>query len=81
MSSRREKSFACAFVTGAGESRVYVRAWNARSAGEVLMETLFTSDIREPGTIEVRDSKGRDAWRGVYDPAALAALNQQGDRA
>jgi len=57
-------------VTGAGERTIYVRAWNPRSAGEVVLEALFTSDVREPGTIVVRDAKGRDAWRCSYDPAA-----------
>lgn len=81
MSTRREKSFACALVTGAGERTVYVRAWNPRSAGEVLLEALRTSSIRDPGTIVVRDAKGQDAWRGAYDPASLGLLDGQGDRA
>jgi hypothetical protein len=81
MSSRREKSFACAFVTSAGESRAWVRAWNARSAGEALVEALRASDVRDRGTIEVSDSRGREAWRGVYDPTALPATDERGDRA
>jgi hypothetical protein len=58
-----------------------VRAWDARSAGEVLREALLTSDIREPATIVVRDAKGRDAWRGIYDPADIGLVDSQGDRA
>jgi hypothetical protein len=81
MSSRREKSFACAFVTSSGESRVYVRAWNARSAAEALVEALRASDVRDRGTIEVSDSRGREAWRGVYDPTALPATDERDERA
>jgi hypothetical protein len=81
MSSRREKSFACTLVTGADERTIYVRAWNASSAGEALLEALATSGIREPGTIVVRDAKGRDAWHCVYDPAALGLADSEGNRA
>jgi hypothetical protein len=81
MSTGREKSFACALVTGAVEKTVYVRAWNARMAGEVLLESLLASGIRDTGTIVVRDAKGQDAWRGAYDPASLGLLDGRGDRA
>jgi hypothetical protein len=81
MSTGREKSFACALVTGAVEKTVYVRAWNARMAGEVLLESLLASGIRDTGTIVVRDAKGREAWRAAYPPVARGLEEGQGGRA
>lgn len=81
MSTRRETIFACALVTNAGERTVHVRAWNPRTAGEMLLEALLASGIRDRGTIVVRDAKGRDAWRAAYDPTASGPLDSQGDRA
>jgi len=74
MSTRREQQFQCAFTAGSIETAVHVAAWDARSAEDLFREALLASGIHVPGTIRVRDSRGRVAREARFEPRGSAPV-------
>jgi len=74
VSTRREKQFECVFTSRGTETAVHLSAWDARSAEELFREALLASGIHVPGTIRVRDPKGRLAREARFEPRGSASV-------
>ena len=70
--TKREEFYECEYVSGRGDFQFHVRAWSALEAEHSLRESLASAGVRAPGTMVIRDLKGRVLRRSRFSPPAQA---------
>ena len=73
--AKREAFYECVLSAERNEYRFHFRAWSAEAAAVALGAELHAYGFTAPGTIEVRDARGRLVARAAYDPGAGAAAS------
>jgi hypothetical protein len=71
MSTKREKHYQCIFSSKDGEFSFRVSAWTQKAAEEIFREALVRAGIAEPGTVSVRDLRGRFTLPSRSEPSTF----------
>ncbi|HEX9050041.1 MAG TPA: hypothetical protein VF841_05855 [Anaeromyxobacter sp.] len=66
----RERFFECVFVSERNEYQFHFRAWSEAEAERHFRETLRGYGISSPGTLLIRNAKGRLVRRADYTPSS-----------
>ena len=74
MTTKREQCFECILRSAGTERRAYVGAWTPDAAEAEFREALARGRILQPGTIWVRDSRGRVLLEAEYQPPVHATV-------
>ncbi len=68
--SKREGFFECVFASDGNEYQFHLRAWNEAEAELHLREMLCGYGVSFPGTLLIRNLKGKIVRRAHYAPSA-----------
>lgn len=64
--ANREGYFECVFASEGSEYPFHLRAWSGTEAERHLRDLLRRNGVQSPGTLLVRDARGRTLIRAPY---------------
>ncbi len=72
MTAKREQCFECILWANGMERATHLGAWTPEAAEDEFRDLLASQGILQPGTILVRDVRGRVLIEAEYEPTEVS---------